>query len=325
MPKQVFIVYQMGKVASSSIVAALSTVRGADVHHCHFLAPASLRKAAERALDPMLSRFHYHHLSRQLLANLDCHRLIGRAGRGLERDTAVTLISLSRDPLEWTRSYLVQDMPEFEPLLLRIAALNGCGRADPEGRIAYALGRLIACVAALCDASGCVTRIAGVTHGELRQRCGIASEEEARILKRLAMLFVRPHVWFRDELEALLAAPLASFEPIGRHMHRKIESPIRAFVLRYEDLEDNFASLADHLGLPGLPPLARDNASGAKAHAALVKAAFAASPEIEAIRRRSATDYARFFGYAPEGKGDGAARGDIPSRFGDRASLVRNP
>ncbi len=325
MPKQVFIVYQMGKVASSSIVAALSTVRGADVHHCHFLAPASLRKAAERALDPMLSRFQYHHLSRQLLANLDCHRLIGRAGRGLERDTAVTLISLSREPLEWTRSYLVQDMPEFEPLLLRIAALNGCGRADVEDRIAYSLGRLIACVATLCDALGCVTRIAGLTHGEVRERCGIASEEEARILKRLAMLFVRPHVWFRDELEALLAAPLASFEPIGPHMYRKTRGSIRAFVLRYEDLEDNFASLADHLGLPGLPPLARDNASAAKSHAALVKAAFAASPEIGAIRRRSATDYARFFGYAAAPDGDRAARGDSPSRPGERATLVRNP
>ncbi len=299
MPKQVFIVYQMGKVASSSIVAALSTIPGAKVHHCHFLAPASLRRAAERALDPALSRFQYHHLSRQLMANLDCHRLVSRAQRGFVKDTAITLISVSREPLEWTRSFLVQDMPEFEPLLLRVAALNGFAAVEPGEGIAFALRRLVGCVAGLCAATGRITDIADLSQDDLQSRCGIATREEARILKRLAMLFVRPHFWFRDELEALIDAPLGSFERLAPHFHRKTLGPVTAFVLRYEDLEETFPKLAACLGLREMPALGRDNASDDKRHAAAVVAAFRPSREVDIIRRHSATDYARFFGYAP--------------------------
>jgi hypothetical protein len=118
--KRLFVVYQMGKVASVAIAETLAAIDGAEVEHCHYLSRAVIEASLTKALNPELSEETYWHTSRQVLKNLDVHRRIRQIESGVERDVDLCLITLAREPLAWTRSNLVQNLFEHEAVFRRI-------------------------------------------------------------------------------------------------------------------------------------------------------------------------------------------------------------
>ena len=54
--QRLFVVYQMGKVASVSIAETLAAIAGAEVQHCHYLAKNTIEASLAKALNPDFSQ-----------------------------------------------------------------------------------------------------------------------------------------------------------------------------------------------------------------------------------------------------------------------------
>ena len=78
--KRLFVVYQMGKVASAAIAETLAAVDGAEVAHRDYLSRQRIEASLANALKLDRTDETYWHTSRQLLANLEVHRRLKRIG-----------------------------------------------------------------------------------------------------------------------------------------------------------------------------------------------------------------------------------------------------
>ena len=110
-----FIIYQYGKVGSTSLSAALDQLPGAQASATHFLGEKAFREVFDRLLDPRTPQYFFEHESGQLFRNLRIHRQF------LRRDTdpgALTVVSLAREPFDWFRSAFAQDIRQHLEMLL---------------------------------------------------------------------------------------------------------------------------------------------------------------------------------------------------------------
>ena len=96
-----FIVYQYGKVGSTSVVNALDQLPETEAFQSHFLGEAAFSEPFNRLQDPAVSDYVFEHSAGQLIENLRIYRHYLRRGTS---DNRLTIISLAREPFDWFRS-----------------------------------------------------------------------------------------------------------------------------------------------------------------------------------------------------------------------------
>lgn len=297
-PEPIFVVYQMGKVASTSIVNSLSAIPGAKAFQSHFLTGDALKQAADRLIDSEMSNYGYQHLSRQFLRNLDLFRLLKRAKNGEFVRKQVFIISLARNPVEWARSYIVQDMVDFEPQFLRLYYLN---HNEPlpskEAGVEFALNRIVSTVGRFYEKAGGVLNAEKLSFSDRKDLADTISPEEIRIINRFEEFFRRPHTWFQTFLEPFVGMTLQELNEIEPHIYFNEKDDFSTYVMRYEDLRSHFSKLTALMGYPEVSELSKDNTSESKLHAEVVTKVFSENRSVDIIKYHSQTDYTRFFKY----------------------------
>lgn len=307
--KRLFVVYQMGKVASVSIAETLATVDGAEVEHCHYLSRGRIEGNLTKALNAGISPETYWQTSRGLLKNLDVHRRIRRIQAGGEADIELFLISVAREPLAWARSVLVQNLVEHEPDLRRICAAHGVV-IDGHGEwLEWAITRIVDNVGRLCEAAGTIVEAAGLDKACIRDALA-CDHDEALFTRRMAGIFRRPHVWFSEEFLPFTGLALEALDEIAPQVRFGRLASGSVYVIRYEDLPECFDTMTRHMGLEGVRLTRFSNVSHDKRGAEVASRAFAQTPHRGVLEAASVTAYTRFFGYAAQAHGAAAGIGE---------------
>ncbi|MEM7753785.1 MAG: hypothetical protein AAF230_10245 [Pseudomonadota bacterium] len=295
--KTLTIVYQFGKVASTSLVNTLRLVDGLDVHQSHFLGEHALQRIVPIAVSQSTNGYFHEHLRGQLLTNVDLTYRMNRvlAGHGAHR---LKVLSLSREPLDWLRSGLLQDIDGYRSDLLAFAARAGVEGEAEDVVLQQALVLALRQIAELIDELGGMF----ATTDDFLARGGKAmmapfGPELEMIVRKLFFLALRPHVWFEEHFRPCFGIGLEDFT--SRDGLWVLHQPRADFaILRYEDLDEMIEDAFAALELGPVGPLVRSNVSKSKPLAETVTQAFA-SDEAEALSDRLVgSRYAAFFGYA---------------------------
>ena len=290
------VVYQFGKVASTSLVNTLNKCPGVDAHQSHFLGESALQRIIPIAVGRGTNPYFHEHLTGQLVANVRLTYKVNKVLSG-QANGPLRVISLSREPMDWFRSGIVQDIDGYRgDILAHADALGLPGESDSQ-RLQNGLEHILQSLSEIITAKGGIEP----TLREFLQKGGASMMEgiavgQAPIVRKLFFLAIRPLVWFDEHFAKCFDKTLEDFAP--KDGFWVAEGPSSVFVLlRYEDLSQVLESAMSAIGITLVKPLQRDNVSRSKAHAEDVVAAFASDAAGALGQHLLASDYARFFGY----------------------------
>lgn len=259
------LVYQMGKVASSALVDALSRA-GQNPYQCHFLTKESFYRTIDRFDNPYLTDGEKHHMSMQLQQNLILYSLIKQYESGAKKEK-LCVISLTRDPLDWYFANLVQNFENYRLPIIKWAMIN-CG--GNEGKLtAIELTHFFEHVfkefpthidSLERNPAPMIRRLFLEAHNSKDP----ARNAEAAVYRHM-MELIQPHFWFDINFEPLFNIDIfevtEKIDLLGVFLE---ELYLKLVVVRYEDLSNSIHDIARFLQLPNLE-LATVNESSSKA------------------------------------------------------------
>lgn len=290
------VVYQYGKVASTSLVATLNALPDVEAVQAHFLGRDSLRDMVSLIIDPATSDYFHRHQVGQFIENARTTRAVNAYRQGRARDSALAIVSLYRDPFEWFRSSILQDIAGYLPTLSAMHVAED-ETEDEEAGARRAIEKTLGLF------SGVVADFGGIDAVLARaRRCDKALADHPALagqpgLLSMFYMMLRPFSWFETHYRPAIGHTLDDLAEIESGvLHREL-TWASLFVLRYESVDDQVRVLADRLGIGPVQSLATKNASDAKPMSEAVREAFASEPARALKAQFAASDYARRFGY----------------------------
>ena len=296
------IVYQMGKVASTSIVNSLNRVAQVRAFQSHFLGREALREILEGLLNPKTTEYFHTHNLGQLVANISVTRRIETHRLGLSQGDTLAFLSLAREPIDWLRSAITQDISGHVPSLLTpLSEDDRRGKSEDDcvqlGLI-YTIGR-IASTYELLKGVGSDEEFNN-RFTEIESSIAFQSRHDFAQFKKMYLLFLRPLTWFEKHFRPALGFDVASMDVMGRQIYRKDSGWAKCYLIRYEDLPESMPWVLADLEIASAWAASADNVSGGKQRGILVRSAFE-SPEADRLRKLVLRDlrspYVEQFGY----------------------------
>jgi len=296
--RHVVVVYQHGKVASTSIVNSLNRVKGVRGLQSHFLGRDALRSIVDALIDPSQSDYFQRHRLGQFLTNLEITREIQGFKAGLFPDRSLTIITLTREPLDWFRSSLSQDIMGYLPTLRRCAEARGISADTDEALVRKVLPAILQHLHDRFRSIGGIDAFF-VAGRPFRTLFDSVDAHYRNGLIEIACVFVRPYSWLEDHLERFLLVRVQNFFQLKPEILWKDLRWAGVYVIRYEDLPKAMRFVASRLELQGFA-LGRDNVSDNKLLAREIKAAFASEPALQLRELCQQTAFHRAFYGEPE-------------------------
>lgn len=290
------VVYQMGKVASTSIVATLNEVEGIEAAQAHFLGEKALSAIVPQITSPETPDYFFEHSLGQFIENVRITRRMNLTRAGGVPGKRLLVISLSRDPVEWIRSSVVQDIRGYLPILKSLCDSAQLTYATDAEAATAGLRYLIEKSCDLLSAFGGVD-------GFLESQLGYSRRFAATIFEnnpdnaRLFMMFLRPANWFESHFQPALSIGLDEMACDDLVWHAEEDHACFA-VVRYEDMSEALPRWLKSMGLCDIGELRRENVSAEKSYAAEVASVFRSDVGDRLKVLFNETRYSRFFGYA---------------------------
>lgn len=289
------VVYQMGKVASTSLVATLN--KGSDITavQSHFLGVDALRDILPSMVSSSLGDYFYAHQFGQFKNNVEVTRRINMILDG-QSEERLLILSLARDPLDWFRSSLVQDMQAYAPQLIEYAGQNGLvGESDDE-TVCAALSDCIQYFVDILEHRG------GIDAHFEKRREGFGHVftgtplENSPPLQRIFHMMLRPYNWFEEHFERAMKLKVSAFNQSGG-VYTYSSDRGDYVILRYEDIQSSFIPAMDSIGLSVPLELATENTSVEKPFSTAARRAFSseAAPALSLLAKKSR--YSQRFAY----------------------------
>lgn len=299
MPDQAYtvLVYQFGKVASTSIERTLQDLTNVNAHQTHFLGSQLLHNELELLLDSDLHpRFVEHGLG-QLVRNVSLTRLLHSHLQGDIPGRNLVVLTIVREPIDWFRSQFIQEMEAYKGDLV---ALQGGGRADEEERVIFngvqkirqTLKRAIAACGGLSNPG-----FRDVLHSEFMPTYLDSQRSHARLIAPHLQTFLRPFFWFQDAVEPLFGFGLPDIQLDADGFSQMTFSWGTYLIMRFEDISEGFARVLDHLGAEQTS-LVRENISVGKPYSRPILNAFSPWFGDTELRDLCRSQYTSTFGYS---------------------------
>lgn len=294
-----FVVYQFGKVASTSIVKTMQKVDGIDAHQSHFLGEYALKRIVNSAVDPANNEYFHHHTVGQFMTNLELTYRMNKVLSGAD-DRRLVVMSLTREPLDWLRSSVQQDIRGYEADIFAYAKARGITRDSEDALMEAALIDMIAALNRFLKAKGgfgaVLTDIRKTSAEEVFAGTLLA---KAAILRKLYFLAVRPLVWFDEHFKLSCGVDYRDMHSQGdiRYLHQDRASYV---ILPYENLKESLGPALKIVDLPEPKAVARENISAKKPYSKQIRAAFEGTDALLLRKFMSYSDYARQFGYSED-------------------------
>ena len=288
------IVYQYGKVASTSLVATLNKMRCVSAHQCHFFGEDAFRATVTRLCSPDINDYFFKHSLGQLSENLRAYRLYHQKERpGGDRCIVLTV---AREPFDWFRSSLIQEIEGHIPALklsLRNRHVESMSHAEvvTEG-LTLLLERIHG---ALDTVDGGVDGLLPAKRRELDKILPFVDTQDFEAFLFLLSRFLQPHWWFRTQFTPEFGFSVEDMLDQGNGLLRSNTPRGDVYLARYEQLEGAFAQLLAVEGLPARS-LVRVNEGHTKQFAGDINAVLKTPPAL-ALKSRSQSEITRLFGY----------------------------
>lgn len=295
------LIYQMGKVASSSLCEGLNGAKIA-VAQTHFLGQQALSAMLEIYLKPVINAFFSTHIYGQLIANIRLTRLLldQRHASEAQGGTSekVKIISLSQDPLDWYRTEFVQNFDGYIAAIRAFQHDHAASVNDGDGDDVAAIIRgheLILHTLAQQDLSLPLQPPYAI---KALLQPAFAANDQASLLPN-GLNFFKPLVWFQRLFPTITGIDIFSAPKttIGNGVWRFENSFCDALIIKYECLQEAMPAIAEFVGASRIR-LPRSNISEKKpqyrrSHEAFQQLAIPASVSAALY----ASDYCKFFGY----------------------------
>jgi len=287
----VVIVYQFGKVASTALVKSLNSSDRIEAHQSHFLGDDALKRIVVNATSPNLTPYFRDHMVGQLLANLDLTQKLKQLQTGKD-PRKLTVVSLARDPLDWFRSSIQQDIKGYAPKLVEMSNAGDVTGDAIEAGVAAVLSRILEVLEAQDGLDRVVERIVSEGGRVVLNEAGVTDE----FIRTMYLLCLRPLTWFEDHFAKCFGFSLGDIPEHDRFWLRRGE-PSSYVVLRYEDIADTFQPAMEAAGVPFAGEVVQANLSKSKSHAADIRAGFTGPDALRLGQVLRSSEYGRFFGY----------------------------
>ena len=236
------IVYQYGKVASTSLVTTFNKMRGVSAHQCHFFGEDAFRATVTRLCNPDTNDYFFKHSLGQLAENLKAYRLYHR--KDPAEDDRCIVLTVAREPFDWFRSSLVQEIEGHIPALT--LSLRDRGVEFREAVIESARTRLRpVLMTSMCTAFGAIPLLLASGAGALSRQSIGAVVFFGVTCSVLLTLLVVPAVY------SLVAKNTHSPEYVGQMIDKlkaSIEAQRDAITERDEQIEKLQDQVADAHG-----------------------------------------------------------------------------
>jgi len=288
-----FIVYQYGKVGSSAVVDTLNTLPGAEACQVHFFDQKSFQNTFNRLLSPNLSDYMFHHSSGQLMQNIAAYRRFLRAGQEGEK---TTILTMCRDPFDWFRSCVTQDIAEYLPSFhYTLHALGIPYEVDDEA-VFHGLLTLFSRILQALELSGGIDNLTTEKRQALRKSMDFADNRDFQLFLFLLGRFLMPHNWFSTHLHPALDTNFTEMEAVSPCLFRTRKEWGNIYMLRYEQLAEAFGLALGDLGYAKIPELKATNVSASKRLNTAVREAFASDSALS-LSRQCHSEASRLLGY----------------------------
>lgn len=288
------VVYQFGKVASTTLVAALNDCPGVEAVQSHFLGEAALHNMLSSALNPALSDYYFFHQSGQLSTNIEMTRRIGRILSGQDTRTRLTVLLTVREPLDWFRSALTQDARGLGDVFLRIKDRYGLAGEGLHGIAQPAVEAILIEIADLLASFGSIDDFLLDRPKSLARMRTMMPDPS---LQEIFYSAVRPFDWHKLLFQPVFRHGLDDFiEDYGLWSLR--HDRFEAHLFRYEEMAQQLPRIAAAMELKKISPTLK-NVSEGKVFDSEIRAAFRSSGALRLAHLYANTDYSRRFGYDP--------------------------
>lgn len=291
------LIYQMGKVASSSLCEALNA-SGIAAAQTHFLGHGPLSAMLGQILNPATNDFFATHAAGQLTANIALTRrlLVAREHieRGGEAGPKAKIISLSRDPLDWYRAEFLQNFDGYIGAMRQFAGRRADDDSDDIACIVEAHKAMLHNMARL--------DLSAAMRPPYRVDRAITSwpvEHAQAALLRNGRNLLKPVLWFQHLFQEPTNIDIFALTPqrAGPGALRFENGFCEALIVKYEQLQEAMPAISAFVGVRHLE-LPRTNVSEHKSHSGLVSAALAQLEIPSSITRLLySSAYCELFGY----------------------------
>jgi hypothetical protein len=291
------VVYQMGKVASTSIMDTLGHVDGIEAVQCHFLGDTALGKMIPTLTDAGLSEYFFEHSFGQFQENVKITRKFKILRSGGAPETKLLVVSLARDPIDWIRSSVVQDIKGYMPVLKQIIEASFRTAATDEEVVTKGLRLLISASCHVLDQFGGIDEFYATPHAMNRafQHKIFCDIFEAR---RMFLMLLRPADWFNSHFKTAINLDIATMDRVEDAWEHS-ENHTDFVVVRYEDFRRSLPAYLQRKGIADIDHFTQKNLSESKLLSKEVARVFA-SENGDALRKiYNKTTYSKTFGYAP--------------------------
>lgn len=296
MPKIYAIVYQFGKVASTSIAATLDDLDEITAVQCHFLGEAALSAVIPTITGAQVSSYFFKHQLGQFIENVRITRRMNRirAGKGNER---LLVISIARNPLDWIRSSIVQDIEGYLPVLKSLLKKQNIGATDDQDIVVQGLAHLITSTTFILNREGgvdaCLKRMQKNPEAVF-ENSAFATDMDSR---RIFYMMLRPFDWFEKHFQKALNVHPDQMNKVDG-AYELSDSTTNYIIVRYEDIDHVLPAYLKANDMPTFTELTRENTSGIKPFATECVDAFN-TPESQLLDTLFRdTHYAATFGYS---------------------------
>ncbi|MFY0312401.1 hypothetical protein ACFMBG_21185 [Leisingera sp. D0M16] len=293
--KTLAIVYQFGKVASTSLVATLNELDGVEAVQSHFLGKRALGEIFEAMMRPGLPEYFFNHQLGQFTENARLTRRLNRI-RGGQSSQRLLVLSLTREPLEWFRSSTVQDIEGYLPRFRHFLNRLGIAYDSDSELVQLALTRLMAVFTRVLAAHGGTDAVLKTLASDPAAVFGGSPLQDDADSQAFFYMMLRPFTWFRQHFEHTLEIRLDDMAwEDGILSYSGCSGDY--FIFRYEDIGQAFPACLERLGFRDIPTIQRKNVSSRKRLAQDADLAFQ-SPAADRLRELFRdSEYARRFGY----------------------------
>jgi len=288
-----FIVYQYGKVASTSLVTALNEFEEVSAYQCHFLGQEAFQSIVQRLCNPALDDYFFQHSLGQLTHNIQAYRYY--LCRDEPNSDPCTIVSIAREPFDWFRSSLIQEIEGHLSYLKLSVELNNL-HCEEAGEVVFrGLTLFLERLDLTLNSVSSIDELTVELRRGLKGSIHFANDADFEGYLFLLGRFLMPHFWFKTQFSTAMGISLSDMESVGKGLFRSSTNKNSVYLIKFEQMNEAFSMLLKLEGL-GEVELTRENESQSKPFAEEVRQVLS-SRLGESVRKRTVSETSKLLGY----------------------------
>ena len=288
------IVYQYGKVASTSLVDTFNRMPGVTAFQCHFFGEEAFRATVTRLCSPQINEYFFKHSLGQLVENLKAYRVYQKSGQS--SDDRCIVLTVAREPFDWFRSSITQEIEGHLPALKLSLRDREVTLSSDRENVIEGLQLLMKRIhLALDTVGGDIDALVPDKRRLLDQMIPFTDTEDFEAFLFILSRFLQPHVWFRTQFSQEFGISVPDMLPVAPGLFRAAGERCPIYLARYEELQSAFSSLLELEQLKS-KRLSKVNEGHSKEFAAEISEVFK-SESAQRLKARSRSEITRLLGY----------------------------